>query len=228
MTEVQGVTPGGSNVVSSAGGEDAEASRIAEENQVSYIPGEHQFQVVIDGEPTDISPLEAVCLVLQQRYIAMSDITAQKTREMQEQIDEINEANAWLDAVGNADDGGDSTTPTAGAVPGLAQWMANHGPAGDGGGSFTPPAGASSGLTEWMADHGLDTEGVGDNPDANGLEKAEAEISNYVDQLCSTNDLKMLSLKTAVNKAQEALAAADGVLQDLKQLNQTITANMAR
>ena len=212
---------------------------------MSYVPGDHKFQVVIDGKPTDISPLEAVCLVLQQRYITMSDITAQKTREMQEQIDEINEANAWLNAIGNAGDdgtsstppdgangnagdGGDSTTPTAGAFPGLAQWIANHGPAGDGGGSFTPPAGASSGLTEWMADHGLDTEGVGDNPDANGREKAEAEISNYVDQLCSTNDLKMLSLKTAVNKAQEALTAADGVLQDLKQLMQTINGNMAR
>ena len=267
MTEVQGVTPGGSNAVSSAGGGDAEASRIAEENQVSYVPGEHKFQVVIDGEPTDISPLEAVCLVLQQRYITMSDITAQKTREMQEQIDQINEANAWLNAIGNAGDGGgsptppgnagdgESSTPSAGAFPGLAQWMTDHGlpgdgggsstpsagtlaslaqwmdghdPAGDGAGSFTPPAGASTGLTEWMADHGLDTEGVEDNPDADGLKKAEGEISNYVDQLCSTNDLKMLSLKTAVNKTQEALTAADGVLQDLKQLMQTITANMAR
>ena len=201
MTEVQEVTTGGANAVSSAGGGDAEASRIAEENQVSYVPGEHRFQIVIDGEPTDISPLEAVCLVLQQRYIAMSDITAQKTGEMQEQIDQINEANAWLNALGNA---------------------------GGGDGSFTPPPGASSSLTEWMADHGLDTEGVEDNPDAKGLEKAEGEISNYVDQLCSTNDLMMLSLKTAVNKAQEALTAADGVLQDLKQLMQTITGNMAR
>ena len=32
----------------------------------------------------------------------------------------------------------------------------------------------------------------------------------------------MLSLKTAVNKSQESLTAADGVAQDLKQLMQTI------
>lgn len=201
MTEVQGVQPGVSSAVSSGGGGDADASRIAEENRVSYVPGEHRFQVVIDGQPTDISPMEAVCLVLQQRYIAMSDITAQKTREMQEQVNQINEANDWLNAIRNA--GGD-------------------------GESFTPPPGASVGLVEWMTDHGLDTTGLTDPLDANGLKKAEGDISNYVDQLCSTNDLMMLSLKTAVNKAQEALTAADGVLQDLKQLMQTIDNNMAR
>ena len=201
MTGVRGVTPGSSNAVSSTSDGDVEASRIARENEVSYVPGEHKFQVVIDGKPTDISPLEAVCLVLQQRYITMSDITAQKTREMQEQVNQINEANAWLNALGNAGDDGES---------------------------FTPPDGASVGLKEWMTDHGLDTTGVTDPLDADGIENAEGQISNYIDQLSSTNDLKMLSLKTAVNKSQEALTAADGVLQDLKQLMQTITANMAR
>ena len=72
------------------------------------------------------------------------------------------------------------------------------------------------------------TTDVGNSPDADGLKKAEGRINNYVDGLTSTNDLKMLELKTSVNKAQEALTAADGVLQDLKQLMQTITGNMAR
>ena len=201
MTEVQSVTGGGASAVSGAGGGDAEASRIARENQVNYVPGEHRFQVMLDGKPTDISPMEAVCLVLQQRYIAMSDVTAQKTREMQEQVNQINEANSWLNAVKNA---------------------------GTGGGSFTPPAGASGGLTKWMTDHGLETKGVSDHPDADGIKNAEGQIGNYIDQLSSTNDLKMLSLKTAVNKSQEALTAADGVLQDLKQLMQLINNNMAR
>ena len=201
MTEVQSVTGGGSSAASTAGDGDARASRIARENQVNYVPGEHRFQVMLDGKLTDISPLEAVCLVLQQRYIAMSDVTAQKTREMQEQVNQINEANTWLNAVRNAD-GGD--------------------------GSLVSPDGASGGLEEWMTDHGLDTTGVTDPLDAEGIKNAEGQISNYIDQLSSTNDLKMLSLKTAVNKAQEALTAADGVLQDIKQLMQTITNNMAR
>ena len=201
MTGVPSVTGGGSGAASTAGDGDARASRAAWENQVNYVPGEHRFQVMLDGKPTNISPMEAVCLVLQQRYITMSDVTAQKTREMQEQVNQINEANAWLNAVKNA---------------------------GDSGNSFTAPAGTSAGLKTWMTNHGLDTNGVENQPDANGVKKAEGEIGNYIDQLSSTNDLKMLSLKTAVNKSQEALTAADGVLQDLKQLMQTINNNMAR
>ena len=201
MTEVQSVTGGGSSAVSTAGDGDARASQVAQENQVNYVPGEHKFQVTLDGKPTDISPMEAVCLVLQQRYIAMSDVTAQKTREMQDDINKISEANSWLDAVKSAVDDPDS---------------------------FTPPTGSSSTLKEWMADNGLDTKDVDDSPDSDGIKDAQDRISNYVDQLSSTNDLKMLSLKTAVNKSQAALTAADGVLQDLKQLMQTIAGNMAR
>ena len=201
MTGVQSVTGGGSSAASNAGEGDARASRIARENQVNYVPGDHRFQVMLDGKPTDISPMEAVCLVLQQRYITMSDVTAQKTREMQEQVNQINEAGSWLRAVKDAGDDGES---------------------------FNPPAGASDGLKQWMTDHGLDVTDVDDHPDADGVKKAEGEIGNYIDQLSSTNDLKMLSLKTAVNKSQEALTAADGVLQDLKQLMQTINNNMAR
>ena len=70
--------------------------------------------------------------------------------------------------------------------------------------------------------------GVSDHPDADGIKNAEGQIGNYIDQLSSTNDLKMLSLKTAVNKSQEALTAADGVLQDLKQIMQLINNNMTR
>ena len=201
MTGVQSVTGGGSSAVSGAGDGDAGASRVARDNQVNYVPGEHRFQVMLDGKPTDISPMEAVCLVLQQRYIAMSDVTAQKTREMQDQVNQINEANSWLTALKNA---------------------------GDDGKGFKPPAGDSGGLTKWMTDHGLDTTDVADKPDTNGVKNAEGQISNYIDQLSSTNDLKMLSLKTAVNKSQEAMTAADGVFQDLKQLMQLINNNMAR
>ena len=201
MTQVQSVTGGGPGAVAGTGNGDAEASRVARENQVNYVPGEHRFQVMLDGKPTDISPMEAVCLVLQQRYIAMSDVTAQKTREMQEQVNQINEANSWLNALQSA---------------------------GDDGKGFEPPAGASGGLTKWMSEHGLDTKDVADQPDTNGVKNAEGQINNYIDQLSSTNDLKMLSLKTAVNKSQEALTAADGVLQDLKQLMQLINNNMAR
>ena len=201
MTEVGSVTGGGSNAVSAAGDGDARANQVAQENQVNYVPGEHKFQVMLDGKPTDISPMEAVCMVLQQRYLTMSDVTAQKTREMQEQVNQINEANSWLNALQSAGDDGES---------------------------FKAPAGDSAGLTKWMTDHGLETTGVSDQPDTNGVKNAEGQISNYIDQLSSTNDLKMLSLKTAVNKSQEALTAADGVLQDLKQLMQLINSNMAR
>ena len=201
MMGVQSVTGGGSSAVSSAGNGDAEASRVARENQVNYVPGEHRFQVMLDGKPTDISPMEAVCLVLQQRYIAMSDVTAQKTREMQDQVNQINEASSWLNALKNA--------------------AANGKP-------FKAPDGAHHGLTMWMTNHGLSSTGLSDTPNAAQIKDAEGRIGNYIDQLSSTNDLKMLSLKTAVNKSQEAMTAADGVLQDLKQLMQLINNNMAR
>ena len=201
MTGVQSATGGGSNSVPATGGGDGEASRVARENQVNYVPGEHRFQVMLDGKPTDISPMEAVCLVLQQRYIAMSDVTAQKTREMQDQVNQINEASSWLNALKNA---------AASGKP------------------FKAPAGAQHGLTQWMTNHGLDSTGLSDTPNAAQIKDAEGKIGNYIDQLSSTNDLKMLSLKTAVNKSQEAMTAADGVLQDLKQLMQLINNNMAR
>ena len=201
MTEVQSITTGGPNAGPNAGDGDLKATEIARENQVTYVPGDHKFQIMLDGKLTNLSPLEAVCMVLQQRYITMSDVTAQKTREMQDQVNQINDANAWLNAVKNG---------------------------GDDGADFSPPDGASQSLTDWMSAHGLDTTGVEDPLDADGVKNAEGKISNYVDQLSSTNDLKMLSLKTAVNKCQEALTAADGVLQDLKQLMQTINNNMAR
>ena len=199
MTQVQSVTGGGSGAVSAAGDGDARADRIARENQVNYVPGEHRFQVMLDGKPTDISPLEAVCLVLQQRYIKISDATALKTQEMQEQVNQISDASAWEYAVKEASADGKS---------------------------FSPPHGASVGLTEWMRSQGLDIKDVTDSPDADGIKNAEGRISNYIDQLSSTNDLKMLSLKTAVNKSQEALTAEDGVLQDIKQLALTIANRM--
>ena len=177
------------------------AGEVAGTNQVHYVEGEHKFQVTIDGKPMTLSPLEAVCLVLQNRYLAMSDNTAQKTEEMQAQVTQINETNNWLHAVKEAGDGG----------------------------SFHAPSGETSdAMKEWLDSNDIDVDGLGSDPDADELKSLETKFTNHVDQLSSTNDLKMLSLKTAVNKAQEALTAADGVLQELKQLIQTITNNMAR
>lgn len=172
---------------------------------VHYIAEDHQFQVMVDGKLVDISTLEAVMLVLMQRYTTMSDVTAEKTREMQEQINQIKEANGWLNAVTDAALGGELEHP-----PGAA------------------PAGSFLLLMAWMMENGLDTASYNYPPTIEDLKKIQAQISNYVDQLSSNNDLRMLSLKTAVNKSQQAITAADGVLQNIKQLMQTITTNMAR
>ena len=174
-------------------------SQTGPEHNVIFNEAESRFQITLDGELVNISPLQAVCFVLQSRYVAMSGVTAEKTREMQQQIKLINEANGWLNAV----------------TDGLTD-------------SFTKPQGASGPLRGWMGANGLDTNGIGEPPDKEDLKKAQGIITNYVDQLSSTNDLRMLSLKTAVNKAQQALTAADGVLQNIKQLMNTLVGNLAR
>ena len=191
----------GPGVKSATGsGDDDRAGQVAEDNQVNYNADDHNFEITLDGKPTTISPLEAVCYVLQNRYLTMSDTVAERTQEMQDQVNQINEANDWLNAVKEAEDGE----------------------------PFKMPGDPSPELQQWMDDNDIDADSLGDDPDADDLKKIEAQLSNHVDQLSSTNDLKMLSLKTAVNKAQEALTAADGVLQDIKQLMQTITNNLAR
>ena len=184
-----------------AGNDAARAAEIAAEYHVRYLPEEHVFRVNIGGVPTDLSPLEAVSLVLQQRYITMSNITAEKTLEMQDQIEAISSANQWLESLRRQDGNG-------------------HG--------VTPPQGESGKILTWMRNNGLNVDASSDQPNAEQAKKMESEISNYVDKLSSTNDLKMLSLKTAVNKAQEALSASDALLQNLKQLMQLINSNMAR
>ena len=176
------------------------ASQVADDNNVHYNPGDHRFEITLDGKPTTISPLEAVCYVLQNRYIAMSDSVAERTQEMQNQVNEINEANDWLNAIKTARDGN----------------------------ALKQPGTASASLQHWMDQNQIDFGKLGEKPEAGSLETLESQFSSHVDQLSSTNDLKMLGLKTVVNKAQEALTAADGVLQDIKQLMQTITNNMAR
>ena len=173
---------------------------LGRDSEVIYIADDHQFQIVVDDVAYDISPFDAVCFVLQLRYIATSDLVAEKTREMQEQINQIHEANSWLNAV----------TTGASGMP------------------FEAPEGATETLQEWMESNGIDSTGYEDPPSKENLEHAQGQISNYVDQLSSNNDLRMLSLKTAVNKSQQALTAADGVLQNLKQLMQTIIANLTR
>ncbi len=201
MSEVHNVPSSGGPTAGSGTGTDGRASDVADDHQVHYIPGEHRFEVTVDGKTTTLPPLMAVCMVLQNRYLALNDSVAEKTEAMQDQVNQINEANDWLDALKKAE-----------------------GPDG----KFEKPSGeVSDGLQKWMDDHDIDPDDIGDPPDADKLHSFETQFTTHVDQLSSTNDLKMLQLKTAVNKAQEALSAADGVLQDLKQLMQTITGNMA-
>ena len=201
MSEVHNVPSSGGTTAGLGRATDGRASDVADDHQVHYVPGDHRFEVTVDGETMTLPPLLAVCLVLQNRYLALNDSVAEKTEAMQDQVNQINEANDWLDALRKAE-----------------------GPDG----KFEAPSGeVSDGLQQWMDDNDIDPDDLGDPPDADKLNSFETQFSSYVDQLSSTNDLKMLQLKTAVNKAQEALAAADGVLQDLKQLMQTITGNMA-
>ena len=176
------------------------ASETPDNSQWNYIAEVHQFQITVDGKQVNVSTLEAVMFVLQQRYVAMSDVTAEKTREMQEQVDQIKEANAWLNA----------------AAESAATGEQHH------------PPDAHEPMSAWMTRNGLDPSGYEDPMTVENFRNAQAQISNYVDQLSSNNDLRMLSLKTAVNKAQQAMMAADGVLQNIKQLMQTIAGNIAR
>lgn len=204
------------------------------ENEVSYIAEEHRFEITVNGEQVRISTLEAVMFVLQQRYVAMSDVTAEKTREMQEQVNLIKEANRWLNAVTDATIDGEFERPQP--FGGDSDETAPQRPyfiSGPGWGeeldvTVGAPRTDTDALIAWMNSHGLDTAGYEDPPTIEDFKHAQAQISNYVDQLSSNNDLRMLSLKTAVNKAQQAMTAADGVLQNIKQLMQTITSNMAR
>ncbi len=204
MSDVSSVPARGAGADTTGAPDDVPAGALAAEHQVSYVPGDHRFEVMLDGKPTTLSPMEAVCFVLQNRYLALSDSTAEKTEKMQEQVNEINEANNWLGALKAA--------------------------RGRPGGTFFKPAPPSPALSKWMKDNDIDLADPGadaDHTDA-ALDSLEAKFSSRVDQLSSTNELRMLELKTAVNKSQEALTAADGLLQDLKQLMQTIVGNMAR
>lgn len=203
MSDVPAVSsPTGGTGAPAGAGDDGRAGAVANDHQVHYVPGEHRFETMLDGKPTTLSPLEAVCLVLQNRYLALSDSTAEKTAEMQDQVNQINEANAWVNALKEADQKD---------------------------GSFTKPSGKpSDALSKWMKDNDIDPDSIGSDPDAATLQSLQTKFTSRVDSLSSTNELKMLDLKTTVNKSQEALTAADGVLQDLKQLMQTITGNMAR
>ena len=175
-------------------GSAGQASQVADDYNVHYLPGEHKFEITLNGKPTTISPLEAVCYVLQSRYTTMSASVAEQTREMQEQVNEINEAHRWQNAIVEAE--------------------SSH--------AFEKPGDASPALQQWMDKNDIDVDNLGSPPDLDKLKKLETQFSNHIDQLSSTNDLKMLKLKTVVNKSQEALTGADGVEQVIKQLFQTI------
>lgn len=191
--------------IPSAGGQTgptdgARARAFADTSQVSYDHDRHVFEVMIDGKPTRVSPLAAAALVTQNRYLALSDRTAEQTRQMQAQVNQINEANRWITAVKEAEKNG-----TALEIPS---------------GTKSPE------LSKWMSDNDIDPSEVGS--DVTKLASLETKLSNYVDQLSSTNDLKMLQLKTTVNKSQEMLTLSSAVLQTDKQLWQTITGDIAR
>ena len=185
--------------------ESAAVTRDTSAGDVHYIAEDNQFQVMVDGKLVDVSALEAAMLVLMQRYITMSDVTAEKTREMQDQVNQIKEANVWLNRVTTAALGSEIAHPDASGV-----------------------FGATLALIVWMDGNGLDKSAYVYPLTAQDFKTIETQISNYVDQLSSNNDLRMLSLKTAVNKSQQALTAADGILQNIKQLMQTIISNLAR
>lgn len=191
--------------IPSAGGQagptdEARARAFADNSQVSYDRDKHVFEMTIDGKPTTISPLAAVALVTQNRYLSLADRTAQQTREMQQQVNQINEVNRWISAAKEAEKNG-----TALVIPS---------------GSKSPE------LSKWMSDNDIDPSEIGS--DVTKLGELETKLSNYVDQLSSTNDLKMLQLKTTVNKSQEMLTLSSAVLQTDKQLWQTIAGDIAR
>lgn len=191
--------------IPSAGGQagptdEARARAFADPSQVTYDRDKHVFEMTIDGKPTRISPLAAVALVTQNRYLALSDRTAEQTKQMQAQVNQINEVNRWIAAAKEAEKNG-----TALKIPS---------------GSKSPE------LSKWMSDNDIDPSKVGS--DVNKLSSLETKLSNYVDQLSSTNDLKMLQLKTTVNKSQEMLTLSSAVLQTDKQLWQTIASDIAR
>lgn len=191
--------------IPSAGGQagptdEARARAFADTSQVSYDRDKHVFEVMIDGKPTTISPLAAVALATQNRYLSLADRTAQQTREMQQQVNQINEVNRWITAAKEAEKNG-----TELKIPS---------------GSKSPE------LTKWMTDNDVDPSEIGS--DVTKLGSLETKLSNYVDQLSSTNDLKMLQLKTTVNKSQEMLTLSSAVLQTDKQLWQTIAGDIAR
>ena len=191
--------------IPSAGGQagptdEARARAFADTSQVTYDHDRHVFEMTIDGKPTRISPLAAVALVTQNRYLALADRTAEQTRQMQDQVNQINEVNRWISAAQDAQKSGTA---------------------------FTAPSGSrSSELSKWLSDNDIHPSEVGS--DVNELSSLETKLSNYVDQLSSTNDLKMLQLKTSVNKSQEMLTLSSAVLQTDKQLWQTIAGDIAR
>ena len=201
MNEIRTDSSTGAGAGTAGGvGDAGRAGQVADDNKIHYDPDRHKFVVNLDGKPTTFSPLEAVCYVLQNRYVTMSDTVAERTQEMQDQVDRINEANDWLNAIKKAENGD----------------------------PLEKPGDLSDTLKQWMDKNDIHPDDLGSDTDADDLKRLETEFSNHVDQLSSTNDLKMLKLKTTVNEAQEALTAADGVLQDIKQLMQTITGNMSR
>ena len=176
---------------------------------VTYVPDTGKFMVTEDdGTQFEVSPMMAVLYVLQHRYVVLSEVTAEKTRELQEQITQINEANVWLNAVTTAAGDSDFIAPTSTGEEGEEDHL--------------------SLLTTWMEDNGLDTSSFDDPPSLEDFKNAQIQISNYVDQLSSNNDLRLLSLKSTVAKAEQALSAADGVLQNIKRLMQMLANNMAQ
>lgn len=181
---------------------------ITGEYSVNYIPETGKFEVMLDGELTEVSPMQAVLYALQYRYVVMSEVTAEKTRELQTQVQEIHQANTWLNAVTTAANGDEFVAPADSGVP--------------------TNLNAGEALLWWMDKYGLERSDYESPPSVENFKNAQIQISNLVDQLSSNNDLRLLSLKSTVAKAEQALTAADGVLQNIKRLMQMISNNMAQ
>ena len=180
--------------------EEARRRAFGDIGKVTYDQDKHVFELTVDGKTTRVSPMAAVALVAQNRYLALADRTAEQTRQMQEQVNQINEVNRWISAVQDAEKNGTAFR--------------------------APPGSRSPELSKWLSDNDIDPSEVGS--DADKLSAFETKLSNYVDQLSSTNDLKMLQLKTSVNKGHEMLTFSSAALQAVKQLWQTITGDMVR
>ena len=175
-------------------------SALADPSRSHYDRTRHVFELTIDGKKVTVPPMFATVLVSQNRYLVLGDRSAMQTREMQSQVNRISEANRWLGAVQDAERTGTEIK--------------------------TPPGTMSDAFKKWLSDNDIDLDDIGTDRDKQAA--FENKLSNYVDELSSTNNLKMLELKMTTNKQQESLTLSNGMEQVSKQLWQSIVGDIGR